>query len=67
MSRIDLAAIVITLLGTSLLGVVAVVLAAIEMAKLVSSLWSDSFDRWLLIVSGVAVLWVAVRWKKSRI
>jgi len=62
--RIDLVAILISLLGVCLLGLGALLLAFIEIAKLVSSLWSDSFDRWLIIVLGMAIAWVVVRWKR---
>ena len=64
LGRIDLIAIVIGLLGVCLLGVAAVVLAVIELARLVASLWADSLDRWLMITLGVAIVWVIVRWKK---
>jgi hypothetical protein len=64
LGRIDLIAILTTVLGTCLLGIAAVVLAIIELAKLLSSLWVDSFDRWLLIVLGLTIAWVVVRWKK---
>jgi hypothetical protein len=40
-----------------------VVIALIELAKLISSLWSDSFDRWLLMIFGVAVIWIIARRK----
>jgi hypothetical protein len=64
LGRIDLIAILTAVLGVCLLGVAAVVMALIELARLISSLWSDSFDRWLLISLGVALIWVAVRLKK---
>jgi hypothetical protein len=65
LGRIDLLAIVLTLLGVCLLGAVAIVMAVIEMAKLVSCLWADPAGRWGLIALGVALVWVAARWKKS--
>jgi hypothetical protein len=64
LGRIDLIAIVIGLLGVCLLGVAALVLAVIELARLVTSLWADSLDRWLIATIGVAIVWVIVRWKK---
>ena len=64
LGRIDLIAIIIGLLGMCLLGVAAVVLTVIELARLVASLWADSLDRWLMITLGVAIVWVIVRWKK---
>lgn len=65
LSRIDLAAFVISLLGISLLGLVAMVRAVIDLARLIPSLWSNSLDRWLIILLGAAIVWVLVRWKKS--
>ena len=62
--RMDLAAILIVLLGFCLLVVTVVVMAAIELAKLISSLWSVPDDRWLFAVFGLAVIWVAARWKR---
>jgi hypothetical protein len=58
-----LVAILAALLGITVLGVAAVVIALIELAKLISSLWSDSFDRWLLMIFGVAVIWIIARRK----
>jgi hypothetical protein len=64
LGRIDLVAILTAVLGLCVLAVVAGVMAMIELAKLISNLWSDSFDRWLIIALSVAILWVAVRGKK---
>jgi hypothetical protein len=64
LGRIDLVAIVIGLLGVCLLGVVALVMAVIELAKLVASLWSDSLDRWLMVTLAVAIVWILARWKR---
>jgi hypothetical protein len=64
LGRIDLLAILTTLLGLCVLAVAAVVLVTIEMAKLIVTLWADSFDRWLLIVLAVALAWVVYRGKK---
>ena len=66
-AKIDLVAIVITLLGISLLGMAAVVFAFIELAKLLSNLWSDPLARWLMICLALAIIWVTVRWNKSRL
>lgn len=65
LSRIDLLAIVITLLGICLLGVAAMVMALIELVRLFATLWSGSLERWLIITLGVAIVWVVARWKKS--
>ena len=65
LGRLDLAAIVISMLGICLLGMVVLVLAAIELAKLISALWLHPLDRWLIIILGAAIVWVVVRWKKS--
>ena len=67
LNRIDLVAIVITLVGTCLLGMLAVVLAVIELTKLIANYWTNSIDRWLIIVFSLAVVWVTVRWKRSRL
>lgn len=64
LGRIDLVAILTAALGVCVLVVVGVVMAAIELARLISSLWSNSFDRWLIIVLSVAIIWVAVRGKR---
>ena len=65
LSQIDLIAIVVAVLGLFLLGMVALVEAVIHLADWISHLWSHSLDRWLIIILGVAILWVVVRWKKS--
>jgi len=67
LSRIDLVAIVISIVGVCLLTIAATVLAAIEAAKLISNLWSNPLDRWLMIVFCTAIAWVTVRWKRSRL
>ena len=67
LAKIDLVAIVVTLLGISLLGMAATAFAFIELAKLVSNLWSDPLVRWLMICLALAIIWVTVRWKKSRL
>jgi hypothetical protein len=64
LGRIDLVAILTAVLGLCVLVIVAGVMAMIELAKLISNLWSGSFDRWLIIALSVAILWVAVRGKK---
>jgi len=67
LGRIDFFAIVITLLGFCLLGVVAAVMAVIELARLLATLWEHPVDRWLIITLGVAIVWVVARWKKSSV
>jgi hypothetical protein len=64
LGRIDLLAVLTTLLGLALLGVAAVALAVFELAKLLSGLLSDSFDRWLILALGLSTVWVVARWKK---
>ena len=65
LARIDLAAILVTLVGISLLGIIAMVLAVMELAKLVSALWATPVDRWLILLFCAAIVWVIMRWKKS--
>lgn len=67
LSRIDLVAIVITIVGACLLAIAAAVLAAIEAARLISNLCSNPLDRWLTIIFCTAIVWVTVRWKRSRL
>ena len=62
--RIDLIAVIVAALGLCLAGLVAVVMALFELARFVWTLWADPFDRWLTVVLGAAMLWVALRWKK---
>jgi hypothetical protein len=62
--RIDLVAVIATVLALFLLGMPGMVLAALELAKLISYLWLDSIGRWLVIVMVLTVLWVAARWRK---
>ena len=64
LGRIDLIAILIASLGICLLGVAMVVLATIELVRLVASLWADSFDRWLILTLGVAIIWIIARWRR---
>ncbi len=61
LGRIDLIAIVTALLGLCLLALVA---AAIQLAKLIAYLCADPIDRWLVVVLGLAVLWLIARGKK---
>jgi hypothetical protein len=64
LGRIDLVAILTVVLGVSVLAVAGIVMAVIEIVKLISSLWENSFDRWLIIILSVAIVWVAVRGKR---
>jgi hypothetical protein len=61
---IDLMAILTMLLGLALLGIGAVALAVMGLAKLLSNLCSDSFDRWLILALGLSTVWVVTRWKR---
>lgn len=67
LARIDLIAIVATLLGISLLGMAALVFAIIELARTISTLWSNQVARGLIICLALAVIWVIFRWKTSRL
>lgn len=64
LGRVDLIAILTAALGFCLLGVGAVVLAILEVAKLIAGMWSNSFDRWLVIAFGLAIVWIIARRKK---
>jgi hypothetical protein len=64
LGRIDLVAILSAMLGVCLLAVAAIVMTMIELARLITSLCSDSLDRWLIIVLGLAIVWLAARRKK---
>ena len=64
LGRIDLVAVLTLFVGVLLLGVVSVVVVIIELAKMISRLWSDSFDRWLIIVLALTIVWIAARWKR---
>jgi hypothetical protein len=64
LGRIDLIAILAAVLGVCLLGVAGLVMAIIGLARLISTVWADSFDRWLVIILGLALIWVAARWKR---
>ena len=64
LGRIDLIAILATLIGVFLVGVTGLVVAMIEIAKLVAVLWADPVERWLVIVVGLAVLWLIARGKR---
>lgn len=64
LGRADLIAILTAVLGVCMLGVAAVVMAIIQLARLISSLCSDSFDRWLIAAPALALLWVVLRGRK---
>jgi hypothetical protein len=64
LGRLDLVAVLITLLGLCLLGVTAAALAAVELAKLISCLWAQPLERWLLVIVGLAIVWVLSRGKR---
>ena len=67
LARVDLLAIMIAAVGLVLASVAGFVLAFIELTKLVRSLWADPVERWLIVIFAVALVWVTLRWKKSRI
>ncbi len=64
MRWIDMAAMLVALVGVCLFIGIMVVMAFWDFAKLVSSHWSKPQDRWLVIIVGLAIVWIAVRWKK---
>ena len=67
LQRLDFLAILITLLGLGLLVGAGVGIALVKMPRLLATLWSVSLARGLMITLGVAIVWVLVRWKKSRV
>lgn len=67
LARLDLIAIMISVVGLCLAGVAGSVLAIVELAKLVRTFWTDPVERWLIVIFAAALIWVTVRWKKSRI
>jgi hypothetical protein len=67
LARVDLLAIMIAAVGLVLAGAAGFVLAFIELTKLVRNFWADPVERWLVIIFAVALVWVTLRWKKSRI
>ena len=64
LTRIDMAAMLIALVGVCLFFGVIIVRAVIDFAGLVSSYWTNSEHRWLVIILGLAVIWIAARWKQ---
>jgi hypothetical protein len=64
LGRIDLIAVISALLGACLLGVTAIVVAAVELSRLIAMLWADPIDRWLVVAFAAALIWVVVRGKK---
>jgi hypothetical protein len=63
--QFDLVAMVITSLAIVLLGLAALALAVIELFKLTVSLWSEPLGRSVIIIVGLAIVWVVARWKWS--
>ncbi|HEX4349973.1 MAG TPA: hypothetical protein VH251_06290 [Verrucomicrobiae bacterium] len=63
-SRIDVVAVLASLACLCLFGFLAAAMAIVQFAELLSNLWSNSFDRWLILAFAVAVTWVVARWKK---
>jgi hypothetical protein len=60
----DLLAILTTILGICLLGLAAAALAAVELARLISCLWAHPYERWPLVMLGLAIIWILSRGKK---
>jgi len=65
LARLDLVAIVVTMAGLCMLTLTVAVLAVIQAARLIQSLWSDSLGRGLILVLCAGSLWVVARWKRS--
>jgi len=65
--RLDLIALLLTVLGLAAVAVMVVVLAVIEFGRLVLSIWGNHYERWLLVFLGMAILWVGLRWKRLNI
>ena len=63
--RIDLFALALALLGICFLTVTLTVLAAIDLVKFISNHSSSPVHRCLIIVFIAAIIWVALRWKRT--
>lgn len=64
LTRIDLAAMVVTLLGLCLAFGVTVVEAVGDFARLVLGLWSNLGNRGFVVLITLAMIWLAVRWRQ---
>jgi hypothetical protein len=62
--RIYTPVMLVTLLGLVMFMGVMAIMGAIAFVRLISSVWLDQEHRWLVIGSGLAVMWTAWRWKK---
>jgi hypothetical protein len=63
-SGIDKAAVIIVLLAACLsVGIMGIV-AALNFAQFITNSWANPTERWLLIILGMAIIWVVFRWKK---
>jgi hypothetical protein len=67
MRWMDIAATVLALLGVCILAGGLTVMAVFDFARLFPCFWANPQDRWLVIVLGLAAIWVAVRWKKMSV
>lgn len=63
--RIDLFALALALLGICFLTVTLTVLAAIDLVKFISNHSSGPVYRCLILVFVAAIIWVALRWKRT--
>jgi len=61
---IDIAAILIGLLGLCQFLALVGVMVATDVAKLITVFWASQDHHWFAIIFGVAVAWLAIRWKK---
>jgi hypothetical protein len=66
LSRLDLLAIGILLLGFGIIGIAAGVMLVMEAARILGTLWAQPHLRWLFLTLGLAVAWLAARWKHYR-
>jgi hypothetical protein len=64
LSRMDFAAILITILGICVLAVTVIIMAVIEAVKLISTFCASPDAYWLLAFFGMAIIWVVARWKR---
>ena len=63
-SGIDKAAVIIVLLAACLSVGILGIMAALDFTQLITNFWTNPTERWLLIILGVALVWVILRWKK---
>lgn len=62
--RVDLLAVAIAVAGLVLACVAGLVVAAVELARLIPAVWSDPFGRGGIIMFGLAAGWIVIRRNK---